>query len=84
MSIVPEGWTASSPCGAGSVVVLSVAGSGARMKVEMRGLLEQAERVRPVIVYPFALIFGFLVAYAWYLVIVGIVLPAFVELVGAD
>ena len=50
----------------------------------MRGLLEHAERVRPVIVYPFALIFGFLVAYAWYLVIVGIILPAFLELVGAD
>lgn len=54
------------------------------MMVEMRGLLEHAERVRPVIVYPLAMIFGFLVAYTWYLVIVGIILPVFVELVGAD
>jgi hypothetical protein len=67
-----------------SIVNDGVTVSGARMKVEMRGLLEHAERVRPVIVYPVALIFGFLVAYAWYLVIVGIILPVFVEMVGAD
>ena len=50
----------------------------------MRPLLYHAGRVRPVIVYPFALILGFLLAYAWYLVIVGIILPVFVQLVGAD
>jgi hypothetical protein len=56
----------------------------AKMKVEMRRLVYHAERARPLIVYPFALIFGFLVAYAWYLVIVGIILPVFATAVGAD
>ena len=50
----------------------------------MRRLLYHVERVRPVILYPFALILGFLLAYAWYLVLVGIILPVFVQLVGAD
>ena len=50
----------------------------------MRPPLYLADRVRPVILYPFALILGFLLAYAWYLVLVGIILPVFVQLVGAD
>ena len=60
------------------------AGIGARMKVEMERLLDRVGRVRPVILYPFALILGFLLAYAWWLVIVGVILPVFVQLVGAD
>ena len=48
----------------------------------MRRLLHLAERVRPVILYLFALILGFLLAYAWYLVLVGIILPVFVQLLG--
>jgi len=53
------------------------------MKVEMERLLDRAGRVRPIL-YPFAVILGFLLAYAWWLVIVGVILPAFVRLVGAD
>ena len=53
-------------------------------KVEMRRLLSHAGRVKPVIVYPFALILSILLAYAWYLVVVGIILSVFVRLVGAD
>ena len=60
------------------------AGIGARMKVEMERLLDRVGRVRPVILYPFAVILGFLLAYAWWLVIVGVILPVFVQLVGAD
>ena len=50
----------------------------------MERLLDRVWRVRPVILYPFALILGFLLAYAWWLVIVGVILPVFVRLVGAD
>ena len=50
----------------------------------MRRLLYHGGRVRPVILYPFALILGLLLAYAWWLVLVGIILPVFVQLVGAD
>ena len=48
----------------------------------MRRLVYHAGRARPVIVYPFALILGFLIAYAWYLVIAGIILPVFVRWSG--
>ena len=54
------------------------------MKVEMERLLDRVGRVRPVILYPFAAMLGFLLAYAWWLVIVGVILPVFVQLVGAD
>jgi len=54
------------------------------MKVEMRRLLYLEGRARAVILFPFALILGFLVAYAWWLVLVGIILPVFVTVVGAD
>jgi len=54
------------------------------VKFDMRRLLDHAGRVRPVILYPFALILGFLLAYAWWLVIVGIILPVFATVVGAD
>ena len=40
--------------------------------------------LRPVILYPLALTGAFLVAYTWYLVIVGVILPIFVRFVGAD
>jgi hypothetical protein len=50
----------------------------------MRRLLHHAGRARPVILYPFAAILGILFAYAWWLVLVGIILPVFVQLVGAD
>ena len=50
----------------------------------MERLLDRVGRVRPVILYPFAVILGFLLAYAWWLVIVGVILPVFVQLVGAD
>ena len=63
---------------------LEAAGIGARMKVEMERLLDRVGRVRPVILYPFAAMLGFLLAYAWWLVIVGVILPVFVQLVGAD
>jgi hypothetical protein len=49
----------------------------------MRRLLDHAG-LKPVVLYPFAVILGFLLAYAWYLIIVGIILPVFVHLVGAD
>jgi hypothetical protein len=54
------------------------------MKVEMRRPLYSAGRAVPVVLYPFALILGFLLAYAWWLVLVGIILPVFVQVVGAD
>jgi hypothetical protein len=47
-------------------------------------LLYHAGRARPVILHPFALILGFLLAYAWWLVLVGIILPIFAHVVGAD
>jgi len=50
----------------------------------MRRLLYHEGRARAVILYPFALILGFLVAYAWWLVLVGIILPVFATVVGAD
>jgi hypothetical protein len=54
------------------------------MKVEMRRLLYHAGQPRPVILYPLALILGFLLAYASWLVLVGIILPVFARVVGAD
>jgi len=54
------------------------------MKVEMQRLLYNAGRAGPVILYPFALILGFLLAYGWWLVLVGIILPVFAQVVGAD
>jgi hypothetical protein len=54
------------------------------MKVEMRRPLYSGGRAVPVVLYPFALILGFLLAYAWWLVLVGIILPVFVQVVGAD
>jgi hypothetical protein len=53
------------------------------MVVDMRRLLEHAQ-ARPVFTYPLALILGFLLAYAWWLVLVGVVLPVFAQVVGAD
>jgi hypothetical protein len=50
----------------------------------MRRLLSHAGQAGPVIVYPLAVIFGFLLAYAWWLVLVGIILPVFAHAVGAD
>ena len=50
----------------------------------MRRLLYHEGRGGPVIIYPVALIFGSLVAYAWWLVLVGIILPVFAQMVGAD
>ena len=50
----------------------------------MRRLLDHPGWASPVILFPFALILSFMLAYAWYLVIVGIILPVFVQLVGAD
>jgi hypothetical protein len=54
------------------------------MRVEMRRLVYHAGQAGPVILYPVALIGGFLVAYAWWLVLVGIILPVFATVVGAD
>jgi len=54
------------------------------MKVEMLRLVYDDERVRPVILYPFALLAGFLLAYAWWLVLVEIILPVFTTVGGAD
>ena len=54
------------------------------MTIEMRRLLSHAGQAGPVILYPLALILGFLLAYAWYLVLVGIVLPVLARAVGAD
>jgi hypothetical protein len=50
----------------------------------MRQLLHDAGRARPVIVYPVALILGFVLAYGWWLFLVGIILPVFAQAVGAD
>jgi hypothetical protein len=54
------------------------------MKVEMKRLLSHEEQAGPLLLYPVALIFGFLLAYAWWLVLVGILLPVFARVVGAD
>jgi hypothetical protein len=54
------------------------------MKLAMRRLLYHEERAGPVILYPLALIGGFLVAYGWWLFLVGIILPVFATVVGAD
>jgi hypothetical protein len=50
----------------------------------MRRLLSDAGRIGPVILYPSALILGFLLAYGWWLVLVGVVLPVVAKVVGAD
>ena len=50
----------------------------------MRSLFHNERRMRPVILVPFAAIGGVLLAYAWYLVIVGVILPLFTRLIGAD
>jgi hypothetical protein len=50
----------------------------------MRRLLSHAGWETPVILYPFGAILGFLVAYAWWLVLVGVILPVFAQVVGAD
>ena len=63
---------------------LSGLSSGARIKVGMRRLLYHAGRAGPVILYPFALILGCLLWYGAWLVLVGIILPVFVQVVGAD
>jgi hypothetical protein len=54
------------------------------VKVEMRRLLYHAGRAGPVILYPFALILGCLLWYGAWLVLVEIILPVFVQVVGAD
>ena len=58
--------------------------TGARLNVEMRRLFFHAEQGGPFILYPLALILGLLLAYGWWLVVVGVILPAFTQLVGAD
>jgi hypothetical protein len=50
----------------------------------MRRPLDEAGRAGPVILNPVALIFGVLLAYGWWLVVVGIILPVFAQVVGAD
>lgn len=50
----------------------------------MQRQLYQAGRAKPVIQYSLTAILGLLLAYAWYLVIVGIILPVFAQVVGAD
>jgi hypothetical protein len=50
----------------------------------MRRLFDHAMQGGPVIVYPLALILGLLLAYAWWLVLVAIILPVFAQAVGAD
>ncbi len=51
----------------------------------MRRLLHHTEgQARRVILYPLTLILGFLLAYAWWLILVGIILPVFAAVVGAD
>ena len=50
----------------------------------MRRLLYHQGQAGPVLLYPLALILGFLLAYTWWLVLVGIVLPVFAQVVGAD
>jgi hypothetical protein len=52
--------------------------------VEMRRLPYHARQAGPVILYPFALILGCLLWYGAWLVLVGIFLPVFVQVVGAD
>lgn len=54
------------------------------MKVEMRRLSYDAGHAGVVILYPLALILGVLVAYVWWLVLVGIILPVFAQVVGSD
>jgi hypothetical protein len=54
------------------------------VKIEMRWLRYHEGRAKPLILYPFAVILGLLTAYAWYLVIIGIILPLFAHVVGAD
>jgi hypothetical protein len=54
------------------------------MKVEMRRLLYNEGQVGPLILYPLTLILSFLLAYGWWLAVVGIILPVFVQVVGAD
>ena len=50
----------------------------------MRPLLDLGGKAGAVVVYPVAVILGVLVAYAWWLVLVGVVLPVFATVVGAD
>ena len=50
----------------------------------MRRLLYHAGRGGPTILYPLALILGFLLWYGAWLVLVGIILPVFATVVGAD
>jgi hypothetical protein len=52
----------------------------------MRRLLSHVGQasVRPAILYPLAVIVGTLLAYGCYLVLVGIILPVFARMVGAD
>jgi hypothetical protein len=51
----------------------------------MRRLLDHARQAGPVILHhPFALILGCLLWYGAWLVLVGIILPVFVQVVGAD
>jgi hypothetical protein len=54
------------------------------MMVEMRRLLSHSGQAVAVIVYPVALILGVLVAYVWWLILVGVILPVFARVVGAD
>jgi hypothetical protein len=50
----------------------------------MRPLLDLGRKAGALVLYPVALLLAVLVAYAWLLVLVGIVLPIFATLVGAD
>ena len=50
----------------------------------MRRLLYHGGQAGPNVLYPLALILGFLLAYGWWLVLVGIILPVFAQVVGAD
>jgi hypothetical protein len=50
----------------------------------MRRRLTHAGKAPPLVLYPLALISGVVLAYAWWLVLVGFVLPVFAEMVGAD
>jgi hypothetical protein len=54
------------------------------MKLAMRRLLFPAGQARSIILYPSAVILGSLLAYAWYLVIVGVILRVFAQMAGAD
>jgi hypothetical protein len=53
------------------------------MKAEMRRLFYHEGQAGPLL-FPLAMIVSFLLAYTWYLVIVGIVLPTLARVVGAD